>query len=463
MAISPLPPAPAPTDTQQEFDSKAFALVEALNTFIVEANDTADQVNEDASAAATKAGEATDSAALAEGHALDAAASAGEAAATAGAAAWVSGNSYAYPATVFSPLTFQTYRKRTANSVTTIDPSADSTHWEPISSRGIPSLSRSARTSNTQLGPGDKAKLIDVTSGTFTQTFAACATLGDGWWCFIRNGGAGDVTLDPNGSETIDGLASFVMYPGEVRLVQCDGSALRSFVLNAFYRVFAASGTFVKPPGYSAFGCIVWSAGASGGKGSGSAGAVGGGAGGCISAVLRSSQLLSSETVTVGAGGAAVTTASTNGNAGGDSSFGPVLVIGAGRGNHAAGGAVAQNGVRLTLSGSSGGGVDGYSTGGVNGNFAANAVWGGGSSRNAAGNYEGGSSIWGGGSGGCCGTGVGNGSSGGASMFGGAGGAGSESSNGEDGQIPAGGGGATRVGTQSGAGARGEVRVWGIV
>ena len=44
-------------------------------------------------------------------------------------------------------------------------------------------LKRSARTANFTLAAADKGWLVDITDGTFTQTFAAAATLGDGWFC----------------------------------------------------------------------------------------------------------------------------------------------------------------------------------------------------------------------------------------------------------------------------------------
>lgn len=94
------------------------------------------------------------------------------------------------------------------------------------------SIYRVARTTNTALAATDKGKLIDITSGTFTQTFAAAATLGDGWWCYLRNSGTGVVTLDPNASETIDGAATKTLDPGQTVIVQCDGSALRTIPIS---------------------------------------------------------------------------------------------------------------------------------------------------------------------------------------------------------------------------------------
>jgi hypothetical protein len=157
--------------------------------------------------------------------------------------------------------------------------------WTTISSS--PTIVRSARTSNTILGTADASTLIAITSGTFTQTFTAAATLGSGWFCYIQNSGTGVITLDPNSSETIDGLTSYAMYPNEVRLVQCTGTAFFSLVLSPFLATFTSSGTFVKPPGYAYFGAKLF----------------GGGGGGQNFNTLLASSFSATETITVGAGG----------------------------------------------------------------------------------------------------------------------------------------------------------------
>lgn len=86
------------------------------------------------------------------------------------------------------------------------------------------SLHRIARTSNTILGPSERNTLIDCT-GIWTQTFTAAATLGDGWYVYMRNSGTSTIGLDPNGSETIDGLPNGQLRPGMTLLIICDGSA----------------------------------------------------------------------------------------------------------------------------------------------------------------------------------------------------------------------------------------------
>ena len=172
-------------------------------------------------------------------------------------------------------------------------------------------MPRSARTSNTILVEADRGTLVDITANTFTQTFTAAASLTSGWWCYYRNSGSGDVTLDPNSSETIDGLTTFIMYPGETRLIQSDGTNLNSIVIKRFRKSFTSTETFTKPPGYQKFDGLIWSGGSSGQRNNNvSANSANGGAGGgCGDFSVLSSDVGVTETVTIGAGGAAVTVA----------------------------------------------------------------------------------------------------------------------------------------------------------
>lgn len=92
-------------------------------------------------------------------------------------------------------------------------------------------IARAAKTAAYTVVFGDRSNLIDCT-GTFALAFSAAATLASGWFCYVRNTGTGVITLDPSGSETIDGAATAALQPGEVRLVQCDGVELRSVVMS---------------------------------------------------------------------------------------------------------------------------------------------------------------------------------------------------------------------------------------
>jgi len=136
-----------------------------------------------------------------------------------------------------------------------------------------------AITTTGTVGIADIGKLIDCTSGTFTLTFAAVATLGDEAMGFVQNTGTGDVTLDGNGAETIDGLADYIMYSGEVRMWYVEGASIKTIVLNSFYKTFTSSGTFTKPPGYRQYSGLTHGGGGSGGK-SGTTSFYGSGGGG---------------------------------------------------------------------------------------------------------------------------------------------------------------------------------------
>lgn len=70
----------------------------------------------------------------------------------------------------------------------------------------------------------DRGKVIDCT-GTWTLSITAAATLGDGFSFALRNSGTGAITIDPNLSEPINGLISFVIGGGEFVIVYCDGAS----------------------------------------------------------------------------------------------------------------------------------------------------------------------------------------------------------------------------------------------
>lgn len=338
---------------------------------------------------------------------------------------------------------------------------------------------RSSRTSNSILAAGDLGKLIDITSGTFTQTFTAAATLGPNWFCYLRNAGTGDITLDPNGSEQIDGLTSYVMYPGETRLVTCNGTGFYTIVITGYYRTFTATGTWVKPPGYAAHSGYLW-AGAGGGCVSGSTYVAGAGGGSCLHFTAKSSTLAASVTVTIGAGGSGSTNAGA-GSAGGNSSFSSFTAYGgagaAAGGDGGSGGGLFGAGGNVAVSSYTRGGLpadmpsttkihnEGGGGGAATSDFTNNAtagssVWGGG-----GGGCSGGGSVWGGGGGGgttpptMAGT-------GGASLYGGSGGAGLYGAGtAASGTAPGGAGGSVGASStgQGGAGARGELRIWGVL
>jgi hypothetical protein len=64
-------------------------------------------------------------------------------------------------------------------------------------------------------------------TATATVTLTAAATLGSGWHYTVIADGA-DVTIDPNGAETIDGAATLVVPNGSAARIICNGSAFFS-------------------------------------------------------------------------------------------------------------------------------------------------------------------------------------------------------------------------------------------
>jgi len=203
--------------------------------------------------------------------------------------------------------------------------------------RGRPFV-RSPRTSNAILTDADCGTLIDVTSGTFTQTLTAVASMQTYWHVYYQNSGSGVITIDPNGSEPIDGQTIRVCYPGEIIKLYKDetAAAFRCFVIRPFYLKCIAGITYAHPSGY--IGVDLDLVGGAGGAGSGRKGAAGttrqGGSPGGAPGRVKGRVLLTANTsVTVSIGAAGTPGASqtvdstdgTDGTAGGNTTFGTYL------------------------------------------------------------------------------------------------------------------------------------------
>lgn len=208
---------------------------------------------------------------------------------------------------------------------------------------------------------------------------------------------------------------------------------------------FTSSGTWTKDSGLVRIKVEAWGGGGSGGWQTGGA-AVGGGGGGAYSEKwFEASELSATETVTIGAGGTAVSTGS--GNNGGNTTFGSLLTAYGGKGgsNSTTGGNGGEVQTGETILRGAGGSS---SVGGVG------ILYGGGGGGGGVG-MAGGAALYGGGGGGARGSGVG-----GNSIYGGDGAAGADIGTGASGSVPGGGGGGVAgTATLSGAGGSGKVIV----
>ena len=74
-------------------------------------------------------------------------------------------------------------------------------------------------------GVSDRAHMINWTGTTGTLSLTGASTLGDDWFFYVRNNGSSAITIDPDGSETINSATTLVMNPGDSAMIICDGSA----------------------------------------------------------------------------------------------------------------------------------------------------------------------------------------------------------------------------------------------
>lgn len=73
----------------------------------------------------------------------------------------------------------------------------------------------------------DRGTIINCTANTFTVSLTTASTLGAGFHCWVwntSNTSSHVITIDPNGSETIDGATTLLLRRGEGCQIVCDGS-----------------------------------------------------------------------------------------------------------------------------------------------------------------------------------------------------------------------------------------------
>ncbi len=76
---------------------------------------------------------------------------------------------------------------------------------------------------NYTAGVGDRATTFIWTGGAGTLGLPAAATVSNNWFIQIRNEGTGTLTVDPAGSETINGLTTLNFDQGDSALIVTDG------------------------------------------------------------------------------------------------------------------------------------------------------------------------------------------------------------------------------------------------
>lgn len=98
---------------------------------------------------------------------------------------------------------------------------------------------------NATLTDAVRAQLNVWSSGVGTLTLPASGTVGENWFCMIRNNGTGILTITPQGTDTIDGNANQQLQLTESLVIVCNGTGWNTFGLgrsNSFaYTLLALS------------------------------------------------------------------------------------------------------------------------------------------------------------------------------------------------------------------------------
>jgi hypothetical protein len=82
-----------------------------------------------------------------------------------------------------------------------------------------------AKTAAYTVAADDRGKTVRYTgAGAVTLSLLAAATAGDGFYLYVRNDAADVITIDPDGAETINEVATVSLSPDQGIGIHCDGS-----------------------------------------------------------------------------------------------------------------------------------------------------------------------------------------------------------------------------------------------
>ena len=99
-------------------------------------------------------------------------------------------------------------------------------HWYGAATSGQFTLPVIPLATGHSLNGADLGSELQFTTAGVTLALLPAAVAGNGAAICVRNlAASGDVTLDPDGSETLDGLATRKLRPGDCVLIRCDGAA----------------------------------------------------------------------------------------------------------------------------------------------------------------------------------------------------------------------------------------------
>jgi hypothetical protein len=84
-------------------------------------------------------------------------------------------------------------------------------------------LTVTALNSAYTLNTSERAQFINWTGATGTISLTSAVTLGMDWFCYIRNSGSSNITVDPSSAELVNGASTLTIEPDNSCLLICDG------------------------------------------------------------------------------------------------------------------------------------------------------------------------------------------------------------------------------------------------